>query len=101
MELVRMKINITSEAANWFKEEYEITEYTSIRFFVRYGGVDGNIPGFSLGVALETPDNMHTSVTVKNIQFFVDEADVWYFQDKNLFISLDEQLGEPKFAYER
>src|SRR5699024_12189801 len=66
-----MNIHVTKDAAAWYKNEYDI-DTASIRFFVRYGGLGGNVPGFSLGVHLEEPLNTHTSIKVNGILFFVD-----------------------------
>lgn len=96
-----MKIEITEEAANWFKEEYGITGEASLRFFVRYGGgMAGRLPGFSLGVAIEEPEQVHTKTTVSGLTFYIEESDAWYFEDENLIITLDEQTEEPQFTYE-
>src|SRR5690625_645331 len=97
---IGMDIKISNEAAEWFKEEYEINEKVSLRFFVRYGGMGGNVPGFSLGVNIEEPDVIHTSTTLENILFFVEESDAWYFEEKDLIITLDEKMGEPQFSYQ-
>ncbi|MEI3604792.1 hypothetical protein SPD48_03730 [Pseudogracilibacillus sp. SE30717A] len=95
-----MDIIISNEAAEWYKAEYELKNNASLRFFVRYGGIGGNVPGFSLGVNLESPMNIHTSITVNDILFYIEESDAWYFDDKDLLIKLDERLNEPQFSYE-
>ncbi|GLO66335.1 MULTISPECIES: hypothetical protein [Oceanobacillus] len=94
-----MKINVSEEAAIWYKEELNLSEKSSLRFFVRYGGVGGRIAGFSLGVKEESPKNAHASTTLDNIQFFVEESDAWYFEDSNLSVSFDTKNGEPKIEY--
>lgn len=94
-----MKINVTEEAANWYKEELNLTEKSSLRFFVRYGGVGGRIAGFSLGVKEESPINAHASTTINDIQFFVEDSDAWYFEDSNLSVSFDTKNSEPKIEY--
>lgn len=94
-----MKINITNDAVEWFKEEYEL-EKGSFRFFVRYGGIGGQIPGFSLGVHLEAPNDVHASYTQDETTFFVTQSDAWYFEDRDLKITLDDQLQEPAFTYQ-
>lgn len=96
-----MDIIISDEAVNWFNTEYDINEKTMIRFFVRYGGFGGNIPAFSLGVNLETPNEMHAATTVDNITFYVEESDEWYFEGKDLIISMNETLAEPKYEYKK
>lgn len=95
-----MKINVSDQATNWYEEELNIESGGAIRFFVRYGGVGGRIPGFSLGINVEEPANMHTSVKKNGIVYFIDEADAWYFDNHDLTVTLDEQLDEPQFIYE-
>lgn len=94
-----MKLDISNEAASWYKKELDLKEDASLRFFARYGGVGGKIPGFSLGVTMDTPENKHTSKKIDGITFFIEEADVWYFEDSNLQITLDKTLSEPEFQY--
>lgn len=94
-----MEIQISEEAVNWYKEEFDV-ESAAFRFFVRYGGVGDLIPGFSLGVNMESPNNPAVSTTVNGIRFFIEEADCWYFDNKNLNITLDEKQLEPQFAYD-
>lgn len=95
-----MEIIISDEAVKWYKEELDLKENDSIRFFVRYGGVGGKIPGFSLGISVVPPRQIHTSTMVDNIQFFIEEEDAWYFGDEDLVITLDEQFKEPQFTYQ-
>src|SRR5690625_2362402 len=95
-----MKINISNEAAHWYIKELNLTGEAYVRFYVRYGGVGGNIPGFSIGLSLDSPTQIHTSVTIDGVTFFIEETDAWYFEDKNLTINYNEQLNEPQFTYE-
>lgn len=95
-----MQIIISEEAVKWYKDELDITDSTYVRFHVRYGGMGGNVPGFSLGLSMRYPKQMHTSVEVNSMTFYIEEADVWYFEDKDLIITLDEHLNEPQFTYE-
>ncbi|MFC4023046.1 HesB/YadR/YfhF family protein [Oceanobacillus longus] len=94
-----MKLDISNEAAIWYKEELDIDGTEEIRFFVRYGGVGGKIPGFSLGVKKDHPQSVHTSKNVENITFYVEDADVWYFEESDLNIEFDEQRKEPLMKY--
>lgn len=95
-----MNLEITDQAIEWYKNEYEIKEDTMLRLFVRYGGVGGLIPGFSLGISLESPDEIHIKKTAGNLTFYIEEKDTWYFEDKNLYIGFNEDLHEPEFIYE-
>lgn len=95
-----MKIVISEDVARWYQKELEINEPTYVRFYVRYGGFGGNIPGFSVGMTLEEPSNIHTSTTIDLITFFIEESDAWYFEDKDLYVSFNEDLNEPIFDYQ-
>ncbi|CDQ39902.1 MULTISPECIES: HesB/YadR/YfhF family protein [Virgibacillus] len=95
-----MNIQISKEAAKWYKKEFDIEEDEShMRFFVRYGGIGGNVPGFSLGVSKEQPVDMHTSTEVEGITFFIEGKDAWYFDDKDLKINLNHKQYEPEMKY--
>lgn len=94
-----MELTITEDAAQWYIDELDIDDDSYLRFYVRYGGVGGLVPGFSIGVNLNSPQHIHTSTVVKGITFYIEESDAWYFEGKNLHISIDERSLEPKFSY--
>ncbi len=94
-----MEIKITEAATNWYERELDVGTGDALRFFVRYGGVGGRIPGFSLGITTEQPDAILTSTEVNGITYFIETADAWYFENNDLIIDLDEQLDEPQFTY--
>ncbi|MFD2760314.1 HesB/YadR/YfhF family protein [Lentibacillus juripiscarius] len=93
-----MKLNVTAQAAKWYKEEFEPGKNAHLRLFVRYG-FGGRIPGFSLGVSSAAPDHVYASATTDGITFFIEEKDAWYFDDHSLTIQMDQQEQEPEFVY--
>lgn len=95
-----MEINMTDGAISWYEKELEVEAGDAIRFFVRYGGVGGRIPGFSLGINLEQPNAVHTSTLKNGITYFIEETDAWYFDGHDLTVQIDEQLEEPQFKYQ-
>jgi len=97
--LFSLELHVTEKAVEWYKEELLVDEGMTIRFFVRYGGVGGLVPGFSIGVKVEEENQPHVSVVVDGITFFVSEEDAWYFDGKDLHVTYDEQLEEPQFTY--
>jgi uncharacterized protein YneR len=94
-----MQISITEEAANWYKNELNLKEGDSLRFFVRYGGCSNVQKGFSLGVSRDNPENPGVKVEQAGIQFFIEEDDLWYFDGKDLNITLNKDLDEPEFHF--
>lgn len=93
-----MKIHVTMQSAEWYREELDV-DNSYIRLFVRYGGVGGRIPGFSLGINFEEPVSPIASLTMDGLHFFIEETDAWYFDNFDVNISLDEELDEPRFTY--
>lgn len=95
-----MNIFISEEAVNWYKKELGIKTPSYVRFYVRYGGMGGRIPGFSIGINIESPTNILASTESRDLTFYVEESDAWYFDGKDLIISLDNKLKEPSFSYQ-
>ncbi|WP_079480078.1 HesB/YadR/YfhF family protein [Halobacillus salinus] len=95
-----MNLTVTEEAAKWYEEELDVTNKTSLRFYVRYGGVGGLQPGFSLGIKFEEPQEPLVQTEVGNITFFIEEDDEWYFADHSLQVELNEKWDEPEFQYD-
>lgn len=91
-----MNLSISHEAAKWYKEEFETDEGTHLRFYVRYG-FGGQVPGFSVAVSRDTPDDIYASASVEGITFFIENKDAWYFDGQDLTIQLNDQ--EPEFIY--
>lgn len=97
-----MEIQISKEAAKWYKHELDLENNDNyIRFFVRYGGFGGNIPGFSLGVSKDAPEEVHAAKEIDNITFYVEEKDAWYFEDNDLKIKFSRKKQEPEISYEK
>ncbi|RDU35848.1 hypothetical protein DRW41_17100 [Neobacillus piezotolerans] len=94
-----MKLQVSSKAAQWYKDEFEASEGTYIRFFVRYGGFSQLQKGFSLGVISEEPMDAAATTESSGLIFFIEEKDLWYFDGKDVEVDLDEQRQEPVFLY--
>lgn len=94
-----MNVKINPDALNWYKDELELKEGDHVRFFVRYGGCSAVQQGFSLGVAKDTPRQIGVSTEVDGITFFIEEQDVWYFDDHDLVVGFSSSLEEPEFQY--
>ncbi|RJR09840.1 hypothetical protein C4588_04455 [Candidatus Parcubacteria bacterium] len=95
-----MKMTMSQQALEWYKNELDLKSGDSIRFHIRYGGCSTVQKGFSLGIVQENPDQPAASVEQDGLTFFVEEKDEWYFDGHDLHITMDEELNEPKFGYE-
>ncbi|MFF3023469.1 HesB/YadR/YfhF family protein [Gottfriedia sp. NPDC057948] len=94
-----MKITISEDALEWFKDEMNVKEGDTIRFFARYGGNSTIHKGYSLGVTKEQPVDIGESITIDNVVYFINETDLWYFKDYNLSVIVNEN-NELHFDYE-
>lgn len=94
-----MKLHVAKDVAEWYRQELDLDGSTHLRYYVRYG-FGGNIPGFSLAIREDTPNEMHAESTVNRITFFIEASDAWYFEDKDLHVQWNSKLKEPEFHYQ-
>lgn len=95
-----MRIIVSDKALQWFKEEMEVVPGDTIRFFVRYGGSSPFHTGFSLGMNREHPLEIGVKTILHDISFYIEEKDLWFFNDHNLVVDVDHKLDELKYNYE-
>lgn len=93
-----MEIIVTEDVAKWYKNELDISQ-GHIRFFPRYG-FGGHIPGFSIGINQDSPNELHESTELEGITFYVEEKDAWYFEDVDLTVNINKKLNEPTYICE-
>ena len=94
-----MNKKVTKGALDWYKEELDLEKGDHVRFFVRYGGCSNVQKGFSLGILKDLPMNIGTSTEVEGITFFIEESDLWYFDNHDLSVTYSDQAEEPVFDY--
>jgi len=96
----QMIIQVSSEAAAWYKEELALNDGDSVRFFVHYGGCSTVQSGFSLGISIEEPMDTGVSTEKDGITFYIESKDLWYFDNHDLMIDFNREVNEPVFNYE-
>ncbi|MCP3025969.1 HesB/YadR/YfhF family protein [Halobacillus sp. A5] len=95
-----MNLKVTEEAAKWYKDELELNEDASIRFYVRYGGVGGLQPGLSLAIKQVEAAEPIAEDKAGQVHFFIEADDEWYFDDRSLTVQYNEKWQEPEFIYD-
>lgn len=93
-----MQMTVTHEAANWFQRELGVRIGDSIRLFIKYGGTSTLHPGFSLGLAVESPSEIGLSAKTDGIMVFMREDDIWYLNNQDLTIEWDPTEDEPRYV---
>lgn len=96
-----MKIVISDEALQWFKEDMEVVQGESIRFFARYGGSSPLHEGFSLGVTKENPDDASVEISIDGVRYYIESRDEWFFDGHDLIVEVDPKLQELSYSYEK
>jgi uncharacterized protein YneR len=96
-----MKIIISPEAKQWFKEDMEAKSGEYIRFYARYGGSSSLHEGFSLGVTKEQPLDLAIELVEDDIHFYIEDRDIWYFDGHDLHVSVDPKRKELTYSYEK
>jgi uncharacterized protein YneR len=97
----QMKIQISSNAAAWYKQELGLNTGDFVRFYARYGGYSTVQSGFSLGIAVDEPMELAVKTVEDGITFYIEEKDLWYFDEHDLIIELDSKRQEPAIQYQK
>lgn len=94
-----MNIHFTDTALQWFKEEMHLTTGDFVRFYVRYGGASPIQEGFSLGFNKEEPIEVGIKEIHDGVVFYVEEKDLWYFKNYDLYVDYDQRADGPVYEY--
>jgi uncharacterized protein YneR len=94
-----MFISIDEKALSWFSEEFEINRPLSIRLYPQYAGFGQQHKGYSIGFSVETPTNAEYSKAVNDITFYVECSDIWFFNDIDTYLFIDNQTKELQILF--
>ncbi|MCM3767323.1 HesB/YadR/YfhF family protein [Neobacillus niacini] len=94
-----MFITIDEKAVNWFEKEFEFNNPFSIRMYPQYAGFGEKHKGYSLAFSIETPANAAFTKQVNGIAFYIEENDMWFFEDTETYLSVDQLLNELQVTY--
>ncbi|MFF2446305.1 HesB/YadR/YfhF family protein [Neobacillus sp. NPDC058068] len=94
-----MLISFDEKATLWFSKEFEINKPFSIRMFPQYAGFGEKHKGYSLAFSAENPTNAGIIKVINGITFFVEDNDVWFFEDTETYLSVNGLLDELHVTY--
>lgn len=93
-----MSLQVTKEAAEWFKEEMDLESGDHVQFYVKlYGGIPTVHPNYSLGIALGKEGNIAIKDEVEGIIFYLNDKDAWFLDEYNLKIEANN--GEVEYNF--
>ncbi len=84
-----MKINLTDEAVEWFKNELYLPEENKVlQFYVRYGGEFQLKQSFSPAFRVEPSNDVEIGYheNYNDLIIVVSEDDLWYFEDHEVLV---------------
>ncbi len=94
-----MEIKISSQALKWYKEDLGFNKGDNVRFYVQFYGNSPVQQGFSLAFTEETPIKIAVSTELEGILFYIEESDLWYFDDHDLLVEYDPKEDELEYKY--
>lgn len=71
-----MMLQISEEAARFYKNEMGLKDGDCVKLFVQYGGL--GVGGYALGVEKDQPKDGDMIHTVEGITFFSCSDDLWF-----------------------
>lgn len=95
-----MKLIVEQPAANWYKTQMELQQGDHVRIYIRLGGCGSVHPGLSLGVMQDQPREIGLENEVEGVNFFIEQDNLWYLEDKDLTISFDAATEEISMSVE-
>ena len=96
-----MEIIIQEQAYQWFKKEMDIEAGDAVRFYARYGGSSPFHEAFSLGMNREQPHTIGVQTIIDGVVFYIEQDDLWFFNEHSLVVSIDEKLNELHYEYKK
>lgn len=100
-ETLIMGIELSDNAVSWFKEELDLPEDDKVlQFFVRYGGEFQLKQGFSPAFSVDRKNDLEIGYenNYQGLNVVIAEKDLWYFQDDNLFIDVNDGIDEISYS---
>ncbi len=94
-----MDFTITKPAVQWFINELDLSEGDHVRFFARVGGCSTVQSGYSLGISKENPFEPAKTFESYGVTFFIEDKDLWYFNDHDLKIKYSRKYDEISYEY--
>lgn len=93
-----MELNVTPQAVDCLKHEWDFVDGESVRVYVRYQS--GGSSPLVLGIQKEQPGREQIALRQEagGMLFYMEERDVWYLEGKSL--TIDAQGPDVLFVVE-
>lgn len=86
-----MKLNVSKEAASWYKDEMSLEPGDYIQYYVQlYGGIPTAHPNYSLGMSIGKEGNIAVMDEVEGIVFYFNEEHAWFLDEFDMEVVLED-----------
>jgi len=94
-----MKLNVSKEAAEWYKNEMDLEQGDYLQYYVQlYGGIPTAHPNYSLGMSIGKEGNIAVTDEVEGIIFYFNEEHAWFLKEFDMEVVLED--GDLAFHFE-
>lgn len=93
-----MKLSVSQDAAKWYKKEMDLQQGDFLQFTIMLYGQSIH-PNYSLGIAIESPQEMSIYTVVEGITFYFEKQDDWFLEEYHLSVTLANE--DIDFIFER
>ncbi len=95
-----MKIEISEKALNCFKEEVGLEEGQKVKFYTQIYGTSPIQSGYALAFTVDDDlSNAAVHILLEGITFFIEDADLWFFNGHDLYIDYNDNNNEIEYKY--
>jgi uncharacterized protein YneR len=95
-----MKLTISDSALKWFQNNIGVQKGGNVRFYAKIYGSSPVQQGYSLGFSKdEDPIHIAFKYEAEGILFYVEESDIWYFNEHDLHVDYHEKEDELEYQY--
>jgi len=102
LQVRKMKLEITPEALDWFRNELSLKKGDAVRLMIHYQEQEAHCftgTGFSMRYSLEKPRKIGLMAEVEGITFFIDDDDLLFYPDSDRLL-LRYDRGEDRIVYQ-
>lgn len=96
-----MKLIITPDAHQWFKDELKVETGDAIRFLGKVYGATEIHEGFSVGLRLEDPINPLVKSINEGITYFIEKQDEWFLSGHDLTVNYNKEQEIPAYHFHK
>ncbi|RKQ30514.1 HesB/YadR/YfhF family protein [Oceanobacillus halophilus] len=89
-----MKLTISENANNWFKNELELHQGDAVRFSGKLYGKTEVHDNFSVGLRIDQPQDVLVEQTIDGVTYFIEKFDDWFFNGYDFNIEYDNQNND-------